>query len=233
MEDATLAENGMLKQAGELVSALQDGDQLHAMQIVDEITRIREKYLFLEIGRMTRQLHDALIGLHTDSRMMHMTMEDIPDARERLGRVVGMTENAAHRTMAIVEEILPVCESFDVRVAKLQHECAEMAAETNGDERLKRIAEDLEDYFSMHQRKSVEICNGLREILIAQEYQDLTGQAIKHVIELVRRIENGLVEMIRASGSRVYSESAGHEKRELESIATQDDVDELLSSMGF
>ncbi len=233
MEDATLLENGMLKQAGDLVSALQGGDQLHAMQIVDEMTRIREKDLFQEIGRMTRQLHDALIGLHTDSNMIHMTMEDMPDARERLGRVVGMTENAAHRTMAIVEEILPVCEAFDVRVAQLKHECAEMGALTNGNKRLERIADDLDDFFSTHQTKSVEIADGLREILVAQEYQDLTGQVIGRVIELVRRIEDGLVEMIKVSGSKVYSKGAGHEERELESVATQDDVDELLSSMGF
>lgn len=233
MEETALAENGMLKHAGDLVSALQGGDQLHAMQIVDEITRIREKDLFQEIGRMTRQLHDALIGLHADSKMIHMTMEDIPDAREHLGRVVGMTENAAHRTMTIVEEILPICESFGVRIEQLKHKCAEIGAATNDDKRLRRITEDLDDFVSMHQKKTLEICNGLREILITQEYQDLTGQVIKQVIEMVRKIENGLVEMIRASGSKVYSKGAGHEERESESITTQDDVDELLSSMGF
>lgn len=233
MENTTLAEEGMLKQASELVSALQEGDQSQAMQIVDEITRLREKDLFHEIGRMTRQLHDVLIGLHVDSNIINITVDEIPDARERLRCIVGMTENAAHRTMTIVEDILPLCEALDIRALELKMNCAEIVSKERGEADIKRVANDMVEFFAMHNDNTKRLSNGLRDILVAQEYQDLTGQAIKRVIELVQRIEDGLVEMIRASGSKVHTKIAERGDRDMESITSQDDVDELLSSMGF
>lgn len=233
MENSTLVDKGMLQQAGELVSALQEGDQEQARQIVDEMTHLREKEMFQDIGRMARQLHDALIGLHADSKIINMTVNQIPDAKDCLGNVVGMTENAAHHTMTLVENILPICDDMGARVAELKGRCEKLAKESDSGEGVRLIAEELDEFFTIHHKKSAEVSNGLREILIAQEYQDLTGQMIKRIIDLVQQIENALVEMIRASGAKVKSMNTGPGGRELDAITSQDGVDDLLSSMGF
>jgi chemotaxis protein CheZ len=84
----------------------------------------------------------------------------------------------------------------------------------------------------------------LSEILMAQDYQDLTGQVIRRVIDVVQEVENKLVDLIRLSGGKLGSinklkngiEAEGPQIKptaNAQVVANQDDVDDLLSSLGF
>ncbi len=70
-----------LTQARAIVAALERGDEVEADRILDEIGRARENQLFQEVCRLTRQLHDALVGFTADSKLVDFTENDIPDAR--------------------------------------------------------------------------------------------------------------------------------------------------------
>ncbi len=87
--------------------------------------------------------------------------------------------------------------------------------------------------------------NNLSEIVIAQEFQDLTGQLIRRVITVVEEVEQNLVDLIKISG-QVPTDGAngagdGRDKLEgpqipgknKDAVSDQDEVDELLSSLGF
>ena len=228
-----LVEEGMLEQASCLITALEEGDQSKAMNIVDDLTRLRERDLFREIGRMTRQLHDALIGLHMDSKIINLTLEEVPDAKERLAHVLSMTENAAHRTMTLVEDMMPVCDAMESGVDDVKSRYKDIGCKRHTKEQLQAVADDLNEYFRKQSAGARKISAALRDILIVQEYQDLVGQTIKRVIGLVQEVENSLVGMIRASGSSIRMKDIGKADRKSESITSQDDVDDLLSSMGF
>ena len=85
----------------------------------------------------------------------------------------------------------------------------------------------------------------LSEVLMAQDYQDLTGQIIRKVITLVQNVEQKLVKLVRITGNKLDdSKGATDDKKELsgpaipgldqgDQVTNQDDVDDLLSSLGF
>ena len=87
--------------------------------------------------------------------------------------------------------------------------------------------------------------SGLNDILMAQGFQDITGQIIKRVIDLVHDLESSMVELIRISGGKGGEPKHTHElelpgpmvpgidDKAGDVAANQDDVDDLLSSLGF
>lgn len=88
---------------------------------------------------------------------------------------------------------------------------------------------------------------------MAQDYQDLTGQIIRRVIALVEEVEGNLVQLVRISGQRIVDDPQRSERKQSEAsermqkgegpsipggdnegvVSGQDEVDDLLSSLGF
>ncbi len=91
-----------------LVIALEQDNEQEVSQILSQLATEKESQLFSEVGRLTRQLHDALTGFTLDSKITSMTENDIPDAKERLHYVISMTEQAANQTLNVVEGLMPV-----------------------------------------------------------------------------------------------------------------------------
>lgn len=233
MEDQITIESGKVAQARELVSTLEEGDSERAAQVLDNLTKIREAELFQEVGRLTRQLHDTLVNVQADGRLSNLAQKDMPDAKERLNHVIEMTETAAHKTMASIEKTIPLCESLEGRSVELKGKWDRFMSRDLSVEEFRELARDLGDFLSFSEEKSGAIKAGLNEILMAQDYQDLTGQTIKRVITLVQEVENSLVEMIRFTGPKVNHEEYAVENEAMASVNGQDEVDDLLSSLGF
>ena len=109
MEPASkLESNNLLDQARELVAELESGNTSAAERLIEELGRKREQVLFQELGKMTRQLHDALNGFAVDARIVSMTETEIPDAKARLNHVITMTEESANKTLQAVENAVPI-----------------------------------------------------------------------------------------------------------------------------
>lgn len=215
MDDQIILDKGTIDQARESVrpSGVHGGD------------------LFKEVGKLTRQLHDALAGL-SHGRLSDLAAREMPDAKARLHRVIDMTEDAAHRTVAAVERTIPVCQALGDGAAALRRKWAGFAHGGSVDG-LREIAVETGEFLAVTANEAGTVKAGLDEILVAQEYQDLTGQTIRRVITLVQEVENSLVDMIRSSGSPMYSEETAPVNRKPQSVNNQDEVDELLSSLGF
>jgi chemotaxis protein CheZ len=228
-----------LGQARDLVTQLEAGNETEVHRLVDELTSLRESHLFQEVGKLTRELHEAMNSFRLDSRLSDITATDIPDAKDRLNYVITMTEQAAHRTLDVVEQTLPLTESLSRQAAELKAPIATLrdAKTLNG------LGDRLDSFIDEVARDSAIMQQNLSEVLIAQDYQDITGQIIRRVINLVHEVETSLVGMVRISGQRMAPAKPSvpehldgpriQGKEGADQVTGQDDVDDLLSSLGF
>jgi chemotaxis protein CheZ len=240
----------MLARARDLVRALEDEDRHGADAVLDELTGRREASLFQELGRLTRELHETLNGFRLDARIASLAEEDIPDAKERLNHVIDLTEKAANRTLSAVEESIPLCEGLEREAGRLAGEWQRFTARHMTAQEFRGLSRALNDFLAATGRDATRVHGHLSEVLMAQDFQDLTGQILHRVIALVQDLEQHLVGLVAVSGQRVMPEAdiPGMEspRREVHGPALpsekekgadvvhgQDEVDDLLSSLGF
>ncbi|MDO6426483.1 MULTISPECIES: protein phosphatase CheZ [Thalassotalea] len=237
-----------LEQAKMLVEYLETDQQDKADELIAEIQNPINSELFAEIGKLTRQLHDSLMNFQLDSRLNDLATADIPDAKERLNYVISRTEDAANKTMDAVESIFPVVNTIQHQIStvkplwnKLMHNNLDVGE-------FKSLCHDIDVLLKTSERETERMHGLMTDVLMAQDFQDLTGQVIRKVIDLVREVEDSLINMLTAFG--VTSESmqgtgkpsvgenlvegpiVNKDNRD-DVVADQDDVDDLLSSLGF
>ncbi|REL30244.1 protein phosphatase CheZ [Thalassotalea euphylliae] len=237
-----------LEQAKSLVEFIENGQQEKADQLLADIQNPINSELFAEIGKLTRQLHDSMMNFQLDSRLNDLANADIPDAKERLNYVISRTEDAANKTMDAVESIFPVVDTIQEQVKavnplwqKLMHN------ELNLGE-FKALCKDIDKLLKTTSSETERMHALMTDVLMAQDFQDLTGQVIRKVIDLVREVEESLINMLTAFG---VTEDEQREKATLKTgenlvegpivntderddvVSDQDDVDDLLSSLGF
>lgn len=252
MEPATKTDsNLLLDQARTLVTELEAGNEGAAGGLIEELSRMREQNLFQELGKMTRQLHDSLTSFALDSRMQSMAESDIPDAKARLNHVINMTEESANRTLSAVEGTLPIAEQLQDQANTLHEKWDRFRNKDMNVEEFRGMSQEISDFLDVTTTHAGQIHGNLSEVMMAQGFQDLTGQIIRRVITLVTEVEDNLVELIRLSGDAEagMQNSADAETSEDVmqgigpqvpgvsddggSVSGQDEVDDLLSSLGF
>lgn len=216
-----------------LETARAGNDQKFLAQL-DDLTSLREKALFQDVGRLTRQLHESLTNFQLDSRVANMATADFPDARDRLDKVIAMTEKSAHRTMDLVEEAVPVVEDLmNVSSVVAERWSALKTGEGPDDE----LVAETRRCLAQSGEQAQSLRKTLSDVLIAQNFQDLSGQIIRDIIRLVKEVEDTLVNMIRISGgsAELVEQQADARRRrdDSERVQNQDDVDDILSSLGF
>jgi chemotaxis protein CheZ len=236
----------VLALAKSLVEKLETGATEDAHAILDELTKVRESLLYQEIGKLTRELHNSLTSFHVDTHITALAEKDIPDARERLRYVVSMTDEAANRTLTAVEDSIPACDQLNTRVTEINDAWGRLLRREMSADEFRQLSKTLTDYLSLSSNDIGTIKNGLNEVLMAQDFQDLTGQIIHRVIDLVEDVENNLVGLIKVAGQKIEAPSYVEHKPDVTPVGPavpgldddgrvsgQDEVDDLLSSLGF
>ncbi len=244
----TKAENSdeRLETARDLVASLEAGDEAQAEQLIQSLSSSSNNdELFVEVGRLTRELHDAINGFLLDAKISDMTSVEIPDAKERLNYVITMTQQAADRTLTQVEKSLPLVEKLESRSTELTQEWDKLRQRMLNKDEFKELSDRLAVFLQQTTEDSQALHASLSEVLMAQDYQDLTGQIIRKVISLVQDVEQKLVKLVRITGSKLDDgKSSKQDEKELagpaipgldqgDQVTNQDDVDDLLSSLGF
>ncbi|RYV02617.1 protein phosphatase [Shewanella sp. OPT22] len=235
-----------LGQAQELVELLSAGEQHKADELLKELASPLQKDLYDEIGKLTRQLHSALIEFQVDNRLKELTNTDIPDAKERLNYVIDMTEQAANKTMDAVEESLPLANALITNINNVQPQWDRLMRRDLDLQNFKKLCFDIQDMMQRSGHDSVRLRDLLNQILMAQDFQDLTGQMIRRVITLVHEVESNLISMLTIFGeqsnenenpstiNKIEAEGPIVNADTREDVVTgQDEVDDLLSSLGF
>ncbi|MGB1557800.1 MAG: protein phosphatase CheZ [Oceanococcaceae bacterium] len=172
----------------------------------------REDVLAQGLAQLATLLAAELNGLDADGRLRR-AVADLPDARSRLDAVAKLTEEAAHRTLDLVE-------AAQIQVRELrQHE----------DPQVRAVAESLRGVFM--------------ELAEAQGFQDLSGQIIGRVHRILEAMQLGLVDLIVKAGIELPQDSDRSPEEELagpavhglesDKSASQDDADALLKDLGL
>ncbi|QSX32705.1 protein phosphatase CheZ [Shewanella avicenniae] len=237
-----------LEQAQELVALLQAGEQAQADEIVRDLAQPIQKELFDEVGKLTRQLHNALVDFQVDSRLIELANNDIPDAKERLTYVIDMTEQAANKTMDAVEECLPLSDALTSNLSAVKPNWERLMRRDISLAEFKGLCHDVQHFLGQCDADANRLRQLLNEIMMAQDFQDLTGQMIRRVIDLVREVETSLVSLLTVFGAQTEEQLAEttSAKSSIEAegpilnaetradvVTGQDEVDDLLSSLGF
>jgi chemotaxis protein CheZ len=236
--------NDRLEQARLLVKELEAGNEKEADRILNGIADRLDADLFQEVGRLTRELHEAINGFLLDDRITELAEREIPDASERLNYVITMTEKSANITLNSVETSIPLTDELGQKAAALSEEWGRFQGRKLSVDDFRILSKDLSAFLALVTDHSQQLHGKLNEVLMAQDFQDLTGQIIRQVIKLVHDVEDKLVQLIRISGSRIPERGTHHAHQELEGpvipgidqgdvVHGQDDVDDLLSSLGF
>ena len=241
-------EENILLRAEEMVRAMQAGNDQQAGELLDYISNARESGLYNEVGKMARGLHESINTFCTETRIDELAEDEIPDARSRLHHVITLTQKSADRSLTAVEDTLPRCDALSGRITELGDAWQNFKRREMSVEQFRELSTKLETFFSEAEQDTSAIRGGLNEIMMAQDFQDLTGQIITRVIELVEEVEGNLIELVRLTGEK---KSASPKKEETRADAIkaegthvpgigdsnivngQDDVDDLLSSLGF
>ena len=245
MNVSPVAEDARLALAKELVQKLEAGDEFRAGQILDELTKLRESQLFHELGKLTRELHEALNAFRLDERLANLANVDIPDAKERLNYVIAMTEQSATRTLSAVEESKPICGELVSRSGTLHRDWQRFMRREMQAAEFRDLCKRLIEFLSWIGSSVPRVDSHLSDVLMAQGFQDLTGQIIRRVITLVDDVEQNLVNLIRLTGQKISpAETSSPDpdrldgpripgKKNSDAVSGQDEVDTLLSSLGF
>ena len=237
-----------LNRARALVTALEAGEDGDVSRLIDELTTLRETQLFKELGKLTRDLHDSFTAFCEDSRFQRLASSDVPDARERLKHVITLTQNSADKTLNAVENCVPLAKGISDRASALSDRWQEFRERRLSLAEFRQLSGELDAFLKSTQVDADAVHAGLSEVVMAQEFQDLTGQIIQRVISLVDEVEDKLVSIIALAGARLREEQREEPDRKDEAgcegppipvlsgadvVSGQDEVDELLSSLGF
>ena len=246
-EMKTLAE-GMLKQ-------LENGDLGKAVAMVNDLNQVRDRTLYEEIGRLTRALHESIKNLKIDSIGAG---SEIEHATDKLAYVVEMTDKSANRTMDLVEASLPLAADIQSRSGELSKQWQRFLNKELKPEEFRALSKDIQAFLQNSETQSQQLQGQLSDIMLAQDFQDLTGQVIHKVADLVRDVESRLVTLVAMAGhvdsitgithsdlevgesqsepsadGDIEAEGPQIDKSSEDVVSSQDDVDDLLSSLGF
>ena len=209
---------------------------------LDGLLQRRERMMFVDLRKLTSDLQSALQRFRMDSRLADLAEKDVPDARLRLDHVLRLTDEAAHRTLDLVERSGPLAERASRSAADLAEPWRQFRDRKIAIEDFHRMVRDMGSFLQSTHDDMGKVRENLSEVLLAQGYQDLTGQIIRGVMKLVTELEIALVDLVRllrSRGSRLVSDETrcgfGPPIPGINSgpsVSGQQDVDALLSGLG-
>lgn len=248
--------------ASTLLDKLEVGDFAGISSAIVDLNEARNSSLYREVGKLTRGLHEAIVNFELDARQVQggEGSEDhaskMANAQDRLDYVIKLTQKSADKTMDMVEEGIPVAAQIGEKATALREDWGRLIRREMDPSEFRGLYHNIDKFLEYSVSSSTQLSEQLNAILLAQDFQDLTGQVIKKVITLVQEVEERLVDLMRMAGH--VEELAGivgaldqdnaNKPEKLDSAAEgpqinaqqrddvvsgQDDVDDLLSSLGF
>lgn len=243
-------------QATKLMEQVNAGDYAAAMTVINDLSEVRDQSLYREVGRLTRSLHEAIRNFQIDPRNAEQSeaLSKMTDASDRLEYVVQMTSKAANRTMDLVEEAMPRASSMRDEAAELRDEWQRLRRREMKPAEFRALYARIDTFFVTLNADAAATYDNLSEILLAQDFQDLTGQVIQKVTALVKEVEDHLLSLVMMAShvdqltGTVHVHAEQDDRKESaeqgvgpqikadereDVVSGQDDVDDLLSSLGF
>jgi chemotaxis protein CheZ len=190
--------------------------------------------VFQQLGSITRVLHDTMQQLGVMPKLQTAT-DGLPDARSRLTYIATKTAEAANKVLNSVDQ------------AKAEH--AHISAATN--EMAKAIMADpvkavasgaVFNFVKEVEKSTTQIDQHLTDIMMAQDFHDLTGQVVAKVVTLANDLEDSLVKLLvqivppdqrEKVDPNILQGPVVNPEGRTDVVANQGEVDDLLASLGF
>jgi chemotaxis protein CheZ len=200
--------------------------------------------LVARIGHLTRLLRESMRELGLDQEIARAA-QAIPDARDRLNYVAAMTERAAERALNAIDAAQPIQENLAKQAKGLGKRWDEWFASPVELDQARVLVQDTRAYLGEVPKQTSATNAQLMEIMMAQDFQDLTGQVIKKMMEVIQSIEKQLLQMlidntppekladIKNSSEDGLLNGPQVKAGNADAVSDQGQVDDLLSSLGF
>jgi len=196
--------------------------------------------LIVRIGQLTRLMLESMRELGLEQGIARAA-EAIPDARDRLTYVAQMTERAAERALNAVDVAQPIQDQLSRQATELSQRWAAGSATTTAMTDTAQLVSDTRGFLAEVPRQAQATSAQLMEIMMAQDFQDLTGQVIKKMMDLIKEVETQLLQLLvdntpelkrqgldtgLLNGPRIKPGAP-------DTLSDQTQVDDLLASLGF
>jgi chemotaxis protein CheZ len=204
------------------------------------VPAVANEEFLTRIGHMTRALHENLRALGLD-KLIEKAAEDIPDARDRLDYVARLSENAAQKVLNATDEAGPLQDRISADAKDLKSAWQALLDGPASEEQWRALAQQTMAKLDMAAISAASTKVHLMDIMMAQDFQDLTGQVIKKVTAIAQNLEQQLVQTLidfapeqlkkeidngLLNGPQIDTTKEGV-------VADQSQVDDLLDSLGF
>lgn len=201
-----------------------------------------QQKVFTQVGQMARQLHDTLGALGYD-KIIEKTVSALPDAKDRLAYIANLTEQAACKVLNATDVANPLQDELETGAALLSKKWEALYANKMGVDEFKLLASETHAYLrNAVPQRTTATKEQLLEIMMAQDFQDLTGQVIKKVVALAQDLESQLMNiLIETMPGEKRTESVNSllngpvikADGRTDVVVSQQQVDDLLDSLGF
>jgi chemotaxis protein CheZ len=196
------------------------------------------------IGQLTRTLHDALRGLGYDRELMD-ARENLPDARDRLAYIARVTGESAEKVLNSVDRARTVQQELAEQAVSLHTRWQTVGSYTTGGKAAtpagKQLIDETCEFFSSVGGQADRTNAILTDIMMAQDFHDLTGQVIRRVVAMAQSLEDQLLKLLidttppqqraRIEPPRLEGPVVTDGREDV--VADQKGVDDLLASLGF
>lgn len=224
-----------------IIAANSDEPKTTPAQVIPLNAESEPAKVINQVGQMARKLHDTLreLGLNKEIEKAAST---IPDARDRLNYVATLTQQAAERVLNATEAAQPVAE----KIGDVSHQLAQqwdlLFQKKLDVQQFRELVTQTHAYLRETPKQSKEVNAYLVDIMMAQDFQDLTGQVIKKIIQLTQEMEQQLLALllenapaaVRAElNSGLLNGPLVNASGRSDVVTSQDQVDDLLESLGF
>lgn len=204
-----------------------------------------EKGMYERLGGIVRLLHDSLRELGYDKALTEASSQ-IMDAQDRLEYVASLTEQAANKVLNTLDDGMPAQDLLSKQAKDMENRWDDLFAGKLSIEQFKALAGDSRQFAQIVSEATEAEKARLLEIMMAQDFQDITGQLIKKVVVITKTVENELTQLLKDSAppdvkQKLAEKQAAQEQPQplmsgpsVPTVALdQDSVDDLLADLGF
>ena len=197
------------------------------------------------VGQITRLLHDSLRELGFD-RALEAFCNEIPETQDRLSYVSKLTDESADIVLTAIERGIPLQDTLLLQAQQAEQGTHYFLTKKNLDPEITRFAEDTLTLSRATQATSLETKALLLRIMMAQDFQDLTGQMVQKMMQLIEQLERQLTQVLIDFSTSNAELGIGNQsqvlknlkknkktKGESEVVRSQSEVDALLASLGY
>lgn len=197
-----------------------------------------DKPMFDRLGGIVRMLHDSLHELGYDKAITNAATQ-INDAQDRLEYVATLTEQAATKVLNTLDQGMPEQDELSKKAKNMESRWDALFAGNLSIDEFKILAGDSKSFANAVTSATEAEKARLLDIMMAQDFQDITGQLIKKVVGITKAVEHELAQLLRDNAPPAVKEKLAsvqdlmHGPSVPGEAMAQDSVDDLLADLGF